>query len=122
MPADPRTTPFGFFWPLSGDVTQAWATWTRMMGQWGLININVGGHGTSVPALERRIVDEVASYGRQLGRISEALEALIEATVTEEVADGQRLDRSKLKRDEQIAALLEFRAMLRQIEAVKTKG
>ncbi len=118
----PVPAPFGFFWPLSGDVTQAWATWARMVGQWGLININVGGDSTPDPVLERRIVDEVASYGRQLGRISEALEALIEATVTEEAADGQRLDRSKLKRDEQIAALLEFRAMLRQIEAVKTKG
>ncbi len=115
----PAPAPFGFFWPLSGDVTQVWATWARVVGQWGLININVGGSGTADPVTERRIVDEVASYGRQLGRISEAL---IEATVTEEAADGQRLDRAKLKRDEQIAALLEFREMLRQIEAVKTKG
>ena len=111
--------PFSFFWPLSGDVTQAWTTWARLMGQWGLININVGGDSTPDPVLERRIVDEVASYGRQLGRISEALEALIEATVTEDTADGQRLDRGKLKRDEQIAALLEFRKMLKQIEALK---
>jgi hypothetical protein len=88
----PVPAPFSFFWPLSGDVTQAWATWARMVGQWGLININVGGDSTPDPVLERRIVDEVASYGRQLGRISEALEALIEATVTEEAADGQRLE------------------------------
>ena len=118
----PAPAPFGFHWPLSGDVTQAWATMVRTWGQWGLININVGGSGTADPVLERRIVDEVASYGRQLGRISEALEALIEATVTEDTADGQRLDRAKLKRDEQIAALLEFREMLRQIEVVKSKG
>lgn len=114
--------PFGFFWPLSGDVAQAWATLTRMMGQWGFININVGGAGTPDPILERRIVDEVASYGRQLGRISDALEALIEATVSKDGPEGERLDRGKLRTDDQIAALLEFRKMLAEIKALKEKG
>jgi hypothetical protein len=118
----PVTPPSGFFWPLSGDVTQAWATWTRMMGQFGLININVGGNSTPDPALERRIVDEVASYGRQLGRISEALEALIEATVAKGGPEGERLDRSKLKSDDQITALRDFQKMLAEIKSLKAKG
>jgi hypothetical protein len=79
----PERTPenlYGF--PLSGDVTQAFRWWTSLwsqwMGQFGFININLA--KSSEPALERRIVENVAGYGRQLGRMIEALEALLAHT------------------------------------------
>lgn len=105
------------FWPLSGDVTQdilPWTWWLRFAGQLGFININLG--RTAAPDVERQILDEVGSYGRQLGRVSEALQAVVEATLTK---DGGRLDDTKLS-DEQIAALVDFKKLLDAIEEVKT--
>jgi hypothetical protein len=61
-----------FRWPLSGGVMQAINPMSFMTS---LITINPG--RTSNPDLEQRIVNEVASYGRQIGRMSDALEVLI---------------------------------------------
>ena len=44
--------------------------------QVGLINISIG--DTKHPEVEREILDEVGSYGRQLGHIGDALEVLID--------------------------------------------
>jgi hypothetical protein len=44
--------------------------------QLGFININLG--QTPRPEVEQAVLDEVGSYGRQLGRIGDALEVLIE--------------------------------------------
>lgn len=68
---------FGLRAPLSGDVTQAIDTsLVRGIGdQLGFINVNTSGSGD--PELERRIVEQVASYGRQLGRVLDALDVLI---------------------------------------------
>lgn len=43
--------------------------------QFGLINIEMG--ATAHPETEQAILDEVGSYGRQLGRIGDALEVLL---------------------------------------------
>ena len=43
--------------------------------QFGLINIDLGGAGDS--DLERKILKTVGSYGRQLGRIGDALEVIL---------------------------------------------
>lgn len=60
---------FGIRAPLSGDVTE-----NIEGGQLGLININAT--RTSDPQLEQRIITEVASYGRQLGRLLDAVDVL----------------------------------------------
>ena len=44
--------------------------------QFGLVNVNLG--QTPRPYIERKVLDEVGSYGRQLGRIGDALEVLID--------------------------------------------
>ena len=44
--------------------------------QVGLVNISIG--ETRHPEVEREILDEVGSYGRQLGHIGDALEVLID--------------------------------------------
>ncbi|HKX64332.1 MAG TPA: hypothetical protein VJM78_03420 [Rhizomicrobium sp.] len=43
--------------------------------QFGFINIDLG--QTPHPEIEQTILDEVGSYGRQLGRIGDALEVLL---------------------------------------------
>lgn len=43
--------------------------------QLGLINISLG--RTAHPEVERRLLDEVGSYGRQIGHLGDALEVLI---------------------------------------------
>ena len=43
--------------------------------QFGLVNISLG--QTPRPDVEQSVLDEVGSYGRQLGRIGDAIEVLI---------------------------------------------
>jgi hypothetical protein len=66
--------------PLSGDVFQAINPWSDMFkafgSQFGLININLG--RSPAPEIEQDVLREVGSYGRQLGRMGEALTILIE--------------------------------------------
>ena len=60
------------------DLTQTinpWTWWIKSFGQFGFININETNSGD--PAVEQQVVTQVASYGRQLGWISEALEIII---------------------------------------------
>lgn len=98
--------------PLSGAVTQTFNAWNNMLrsvsGQLGLININIG--RTSDPALEAELVSEVASYGRQLGRISDALAVLIARLPPE----------TELPAREQ-AALDDFKRLINELAAVKDR-
>lgn len=57
---------------------QAINPWTfyQQGAQLGLVNINLG--QTPHPEIEQKVLDEVGSYGRQLGRIGDALEVLID--------------------------------------------
>ncbi len=56
---------------------QAINPWTfyQQGAQFGFINIDLG--QTPHPEAEQAILDEVGSYGRQLGRIGDALEVLL---------------------------------------------
>ena len=74
--------------------------------QLGFVNINLG--QTPHPEIEQKLLDEVGSYGRQLGRIGDALEVLIDHVrlddLTEAETDalaslkGQLADIRKVKR------------------------
>jgi len=63
--------------PLSGDVVQSINPFTAFMtgGQFGLININMG--QSSEPKVEEEVLSDVATYGKQLGRIGDALIVLL---------------------------------------------
>lgn len=65
--------------PLSGPVTQAispWMAYFPMFGsQVGSYTVNVG--TSADPAIEKAVLDD-ASYGRQLGRIGDALVVLLD--------------------------------------------
>jgi hypothetical protein len=97
-------------WPLGGDVTQ-WirTSWIKSLSdQTGFININNVRAGD--PELERRIIEDVASYGRQLGRMMEALDVVIG-----HLRLGERTD---LTADER-HALQDFSDLVRQVQALK---
>ncbi len=71
-----------FYMPLSSPVNQAFQYWTKMtMGQVGLININMG--KSSDPELEQKIIEDVGSYGRQIGQLSDALLAVLQHMKTD---------------------------------------
>jgi hypothetical protein len=96
--------------PLSGDVIQAINPWNwvfQPQGQFGVVNINLG--KSADPQLEQRILDDVGSYGRQLGRIGDALEVLLNHVKLE------RLDPKE--RD----ALEDFRLQLAQVKRLKDR-
>ncbi|MFT4278933.1 MAG: hypothetical protein QM576_21515 [Rhodopseudomonas sp.] len=97
--------------PLSGGVAQVinpWRWFTTVMGnQFSLFSINLG--RSSAPQVEAQILDEVGSYGRQLGRIGEALEVLVKEFPREGLSDHA------------IAALEDFSAQMREIKRIKQK-
>jgi hypothetical protein len=72
---EPRMPTFKL--PLSGDVVQSINPFTAFMtgGQLGLININMG--QSSEPKVEEEVLTDVATYGKQLGRIGDALIVLL---------------------------------------------
>ena len=98
--------------PLSGNVTQSINPWTWLFNpvgsQIGLVNIELG--QSSNPAVEEEVLSDVASYGKQLGRIEDALLALLAHFHPER----------KLTADEQ-KALRELKAIVTDVAAVKAK-
>lgn len=85
----------------SGDVTQPWSWWY----QYGPVTIFQ--QQSSDPAKEADIIHGVASYGKQLGRIVEALSVIVEQT--------NRVELCQRDRD----ALDDFMDMARRIAAAK---
>jgi hypothetical protein len=73
----------------------------------GLFNIVVGKPGNA--QAESEVLEDVGSYGKQIGRIADALDVLI-AT----------LDRKQLT-DEQAAAIYAFKDQIAAVRAVKSK-
>ena len=98
--------------PLSGNVTQSINPWTWFFNpvgsQIGLINIDLG--QSSNPAVEEEILTDVASYGRQLGRIEDALLVLLAHFRPERPLTA-----------EEEAAIGAFKAIVEEIAAVKAK-
>lgn len=83
-------------------------TFYQQGAQFGLINIDLG--QTSHPDVEKKLLDEVGSYGRQLGRIGDALQVLM-----------RHVDRSQLDAAEKDAlAILE--GQLAQVREVKKQA
>ena len=95
-------TPFDYVYKL----TQMFDLWKNNgTQQFGLFNISAqASNGTDV---EREIVENVATYGRQLGRMSDVVEILL------------RNSNAEQWRGDDAKALDDFRSMLRDIESVK---
>ena len=56
--------------------------------QFGLVNIELG--HTPRPDIEQAILEKVGSYGRQLGRIGDALEVLLNHVKLDGLDDSER--------------------------------
>ncbi|MFG1420658.1 hypothetical protein [Roseixanthobacter liquoris] len=56
--------------------------------QFGLFNIDLG--LTPHPEVEQAILDEVGSYGRQLGRIGDVLEILLKHVPLDNLSDSEQ--------------------------------
>ena len=69
--------------------------------------VNLG--RSSAPEVEAEILDDVGSYGRQLGRIGEVLEVLV-----------AKLPRDALTEDER-AAVEDFSVQMREIKRIKER-
>jgi hypothetical protein len=100
--------------PLSGNVaqsispTQSINPWTLLFNpissMFGLINVNLGSSGD--PQTEQAVLEDVGSYGRQLGRIGDALRVLIDRVPADSLnpkekaaIDGLRLQRDEVDRE-----------------------
>jgi hypothetical protein len=96
--------------PLSGDVVQSINPWTMLFqprgGQWGLININLG--QSSAPEVESDVLSDVGTYGKQLGKIGDALLVLMDHFKPAKPLSGKETE-----------ALKELREMLAGIERIK---
>jgi len=94
--------------PLSGDVVQSINPFTSFMtgGQFGLVNINMG--QSSAPDVEADVLSDVASYGKQLGRIGDALIVLLA-----HFHPGEPLT------EKEAAAIGDLKKMLKQVADVK---
>ena len=93
---------------------QAINPWTfyQQGAQFGFINIDLG--QTSHPEVERAILDDVGSYGRQLGRIGDALEVLL---------NHVKLDRLSQAEKDALSVLRGQLAAVRQVKGrTRTSG
>jgi hypothetical protein len=98
--------PLEWNFPLSGNVTQSFGLPFSNGATFGLFNINMGSSGDA--GLEQEMLAKVGSYGRQLGRICDAVEVLIKKVE----------NRNLTKEDEQ--ALRVFGEMAAAIRHTKT--
>ena len=96
--------------PLSGDVVQSINPFTAFMtgGQFGLVNINLG--QSSEPKVEEEVLSDVATYGKQLGRIGDAVLVLI-----------NHLPENTALSQEDIVAIYDLKEMLADITKVKKR-
>ncbi len=103
----PNMFPYVFRAPFSGDVTQEIVP--------RFLSPDIKGS----PAIEERVVREVASYGKQLGKILEALQSLSERTGTPlpeidalvEGVERVKADTKEALREEAEAALARLKAV-----------
>jgi hypothetical protein len=95
--------------PLSGDVSQTinpFSGWfSPSGGQYGLVNINLG--VSSEPKVEADVLSDVATYGKQLGRIGDALIVLIDHLPREALTPSEA------------EAIHELKVMLKEIQKIK---
>lgn len=65
--------------PLSGDVPFSIAPWTNfgaVGNRFSFLNVDVG--HSSAPEVEAKVLENVGSYGKQLGRMGDAMRVLLD--------------------------------------------
>jgi hypothetical protein len=97
-----------FQMPLSGNVTQTINPWTSLFSGNSLFTVNMG--NSSNPPVEAQVLSDVASYGKQLGRIGDVLLVLLAHFRPERPLT-----------DPEEKAIRDLRRMLEEIAAVKAR-
>lgn len=101
-----------FRMPLSGNVTQSINPWTLLFNpigsQVGLINIDLG--QSTNPAVEQEVLSDVASYGKQIGRLEDAVMLLL-----------KRVEPAAGWTPEEQATVDALAELVREVEKVKTR-
>jgi hypothetical protein len=87
-------------------LTQTINPWSWTFGNVSLFSINLG--TSKAPEVETRVLNEVGSYGRQLGRIGEALASVVAW------AESQGMPQTK--------ALEELKLQLEHIDVIRREG
>ncbi|MCK5384452.1 MAG: hypothetical protein KAJ29_02670 [Alphaproteobacteria bacterium] len=86
--------------PLSGNVNQKinpFSWFTEMTnGTFGLVNINLG--RSSAPEVEQEILENVGSYGRQLGRVCAAMRVLADHLPEKDLSKEEKKAMNKFLR------------------------
>lgn len=83
-------------------------TYYQNGSQFGFVNVNLG--ATPRPDIEQDILDEVGSYGRQLGRIGDVLDVLMRHVKLEGLTDAEQ------------DALTILKGQLAEVRKVKARG
>lgn len=91
-----------------GDVSQVFSYWNNFLRDTNFTAVNVNMGQTRNAEIEQYVLDNIASYGRQLGRIGEALNVVI-----------NHLDLLKKTSGDDQRALVAFQSMLSDIESAK---
>ena len=78
--------------PFSGNVQQAINPWQWWIGALTPMNglINITQYESSNPKLEEEIIQHVAGYGKQLGKLVDAVSVLVELTDTKKLNTDQK--------------------------------
>lgn len=99
--------------PLSGDVNQTFNPWTWTFApqnsSFSLFSIDLG--PSENPEVEADVLRNVASYGRQIGRMQEVVSILLD-----------RLEETEKLQGAERAAVEDFRTLMRDIAKVKATG
>ena len=96
--------------PLSGDVSQVinpWQWWNSQLGNNSASLINITQYKSSAPEVEAEIVQDVAGYGMQLGKIIEVLTVVLDALPVEKLPTQRQ------------EIITDFHTMAKQITEVK---
>ena len=85
-------------------LTQTINPWSWSLGDVSLFSVNLG--QSSDPAFEARVLEQVGSYGRQIGRIGEALAVILERIDTTSLDEpGRKAIRALQVQLDQVADL-----------------
>ncbi|EJL31295.1 hypothetical protein PMI01_02829 [Caulobacter sp. AP07] len=76
-------------------LTQTINPWSWTMGNVSLFSINLG--TSKAPGVESRVLNEVGTYGRQLGRIGEALATVIAWAESQGMPGNKAIEELKLQ-------------------------
>ncbi len=76
-------------------LTQTINPWSWTFGDFSLFTVNLG--TSRAPEVETRVLDEVGSYGRQLGRVGEALAAVVTWAESQGMPKTEAIEALKLQ-------------------------